>query len=352
MNLPDTILHNIPWDQSSNPIWPASCFFLHRNLSDYSFPSKLSPEQSSKLLEELKTVFLNLQELKDPSYLPAEILSAQEKEFLCEHFLGQEGWQNASKGQAFIFDSSAKFLALLNFQDHLLLQLIDCKGEWEQAWNSLNKIEESIGAKLAYAFCPRFGYLTSNPKRSGLGLLAVCYLHLPGLIRSKTLIDTLKVDPNPGIEALGLLGNMDEMVGDFLVLKNNYTIGLTEEAILNDLYKTASYLILSEKAQRLQYKETNSPEIKDAISRAYGLLMHSYQLETQEALNALSQIKLGIDLGWVTGISDEEINEIFFRCRRAHIAQSDQKISLNEKELAHARAEHLHGKLKKITLTF
>ena len=29
-----------------------------------------------------------------------------------------------------------------------------------------------------------------------------------------------------------------------------------------------------------------------------------------------------------------------------------QGLSLNEKELAHARAEHLHEKLKKITLTF
>ena len=352
MNLPESILHNIPWDQSANSIWPASCFFLHRNISNHSFPSKLSHSQSEELLETLKTTFLNLQELKEPSHIPADLLGAQEKEFLCEHFLGQEGWQTAGKGQAFVFDSSAKFLALLNFQDHLLLQLIDCKGEWGEAWNTLNKIEESIGKQLTYAFCPRFGYLTSDPKKSGIGLLVVCYLHLPGLIASKTLSSVLEANKIPSVETLGLLGNMEEMVGDFLVLKNNYTLGLTEEAILNDLHKTAVHLIFSEKAQRLQYKETSPPEIKDAISRAYGLLMHSYQLETQEALNALSQIKLGIDLGWVKGISDEELNEIFFRCRRAHIMHSDQKISLDKKELAHARAEHLHEKLKKIELTF
>lgn len=352
MNLPDTILHNIPWDQNSNPIWPASCFFIHRNLSSHSFPSKLNPIQSEELLQTLKNTFIGLSELKDPSHLPAEALSAQEKEFLCEHFLGQEGWQNAGKGQAFLFDASAKFLALLNFQDHLLLQLIDCKGEWSQTWNTINKIEESIGKQLEYAFCPRFGYLTSDPKKSGIGLSVVCYLHLPGLIASKTLPELLKTHKTSGVETLGLLGNMEEMVGDFLILKNNYTLGLTEETILNDLHKTATHLIFSEKTQRIQYKETNSPEIKDAISRAYGLLMHSYQLETQEALNALSQIKLGIDLGWVKGIADEELNEIFFRCRRAHIIHSDQKISLDKKELAHARAEHLHEKLKKTTLTF
>ena len=352
MNLPEAILHNIPWDQNSNPIWPASCFFLRRNLENYSFPSKLTPSQSDELIETLKTSFLTVKELTNLALIPAELLSAQEKEFLCEHFLGQEGWQNAGKGQAFVMDSSAKFLALLNLQDHLLLQLIDCKGEWSAAWNTINKIEESLGKHLTYAFSPRFGYLTSDPKKSGIALFVVCYLHLPGLIASKTLSEVLEANKISSVETSGLLGNMEELIGDFLVLKNKYTLGLTEEDILNDLHKTATHLIFSEKLQRTQYKESPPPEIKDAISRAYGLLMHSYQLETHEALNALSQIKLGIDLGWIKGISDEELNEIFFRCRRAHIAHSDKKISLDKKELAHARAEYLHEKLKKTILSF
>ncbi len=92
--------------------------------------------------------------------------------------------------------------------------------------------------------------------------------------------------------------------------------------------------------------------LKDKMSRAYGLLLHSYQLETKEALNALSQIKLGIDLGWIQGINDQEINELLFRCRRAHLAQSHEKISLHTKDLSEARAAYLHEKLQKTTLQF
>jgi len=154
------------------------------------------------------------------------------------------------------------------------------------------------------------------------------------------------------VNALGLSGGLDRFEGDFLLLKNSYTLGTSEESILADLHTTATGLILAEKNKREDYKKQSPSALKDDISRAYGLLKHSYQLEIKEALDALSLIKLGIDLGWVEGVSDGEINEIFFRCRRAHILQSDEKIALNKKELAHARAELLHEKLQRANLNF
>jgi protein arginine kinase len=155
------------------------------------------------------------------------------------------------------------------------------------------------------------------------------------------------------VQAVSLLEkNQDELIGDFLILKNNYTLGLTEESILRDLHLTATKLILAEQTQRLRYKESASAEAKDAMARAYGLLMHSYQLQTKETLQAISQIKLGVNLGWIQGIQDEEVNEIFFRCRRAHLQQVNKEPPLDKKELAHARAAYLHEKLKSATLGF
>lgn len=351
--LPDSIITHIPWDKKCSAIWPASSFFLRRNLLRNSFPGKLDADLSMQVLDVLKEAFSKLPDSEKFTYLSAESLGAQEKEFLAEHFLCQEGWQNASKGQAFIIDESSHFLAILNMQDHLMLQWIDCKGEWEKAWSSLNQIETSIGQNLDYAFSPRFGYLTSDPKLCGTALNVACYLHLPCLIASEQLPDLLLRHKERSVQALSILdGDKSELVGDFLVLKNSYTLGLTEESILRDLHITATKLILSEQTQRLKYKEAPSPDIKDSLSRAYGLLMHSYQLQTKETLNAISQIKLGIDLGWIKGMLDEEINEIFFRCRRAHLQQVNGHTHLDKKELAHIRAEYLHEKLKQTTLSF
>jgi len=350
-NLPDSILHNIPWDAKGNPIWPATSFFLYRNIAKYPFPSKLNEEKSEQLLSLLQKRLLNLPELQKPLFLSAETLSPQEKEFLCEHFLCQDGWQNSSKGQAFVLDESSRFLATLNVNDHITLQWVDCKGEWEKAWNALNKIEVSVGNELEYAFSSQFGYLSHNPFLCGTSLLVYCYLHLPALISSEKLPELLKTSLGETIGSSGLFKSKN-YIGDFLVLKNTSTLGITEEAILRDLHKAATELCLAEQDERLYYKKKPPIELKDKISRAFGLFVHSYQLDTKEALDALSQIKLGIDLGWIKGISDEEVNELLFRCRRAHLLQSHEKISLDKRELSQARAEYLHEQLQKATLQF
>lgn len=351
-HLPESILSSIPWTSTANTIWPATSFVLHRNVLQYPFPLKLDETSSSQLLLKLKEVCQKIPAMNTFSYLPAEFLTPQEKEFLSEHFLSPEGWQNISKGQAFIADPSGHFLGLLNAQDHLTLQWVDCKGDWEKSWSALNTLEMAIGEQVDFAFSSRFGYLTADPKQSGTGLTVSCYLHLPCLIASGQFMQLLLTHTEPSVSIAGMLGNMEELLGDFLILKNNYTLGLTEETILRDLHLTATKLILSERAQRIKYQENPPPEIKDAICRAYGLLMHSYQLETKEALNAISKIKLGIDLGWVKGMLDQEINEIFFRCRKAHLEQSNKEISLDRKELAHTRAEYLHKQLRQTTLVF
>lgn len=350
-NLPDSILDHIPWDSKGDPIWPASLFTLHRNIEEYPFPSKLEEKQSKDLLKTLEKSFSKLPELKKTYYLPAESLSSQEKEFLCEHFLSQNGWQNSSKGQAFVIDESSHFLATLNFDNHLTLQWVDCKGQWDKAWSALNSIETSIGKELEYAFSPEFGYLSNHSNLCGTGLLIACYLHLPALILSEKLPGLLIDILGENIRDSGFFGSKD-FIGGFLVLRNAHTLGVTEESTLKDLHKAATELVLAEKDERISYKKNPSIELKDRISRAFGLFIHSCQLDTKEALDALSQLKLGIDLGWVKGISDEEVNELLFRCRRAHLLQSHKKIALNKKELSEARAEYLHEKLQKATLKF
>lgn len=349
--LPESILTHIPWESHSNPIWPASSFFLRRNIASYPFPGKLSPAQTLQILPLLEKKLLNLPELKSPLYLPADSLSAQEKEFLCEHFLCEESAHHASKGQGFVIDESSHFLASFNLTDHLTLQWIDCRESWQGAWEALNQIESSIGNDLEYAFSPQFGYLTSHPNLCGTSLSVICYLHLPALIISNKLEEVLKDHQQDSVEASGLFGLSSDFIGDFVLLKNKCTLGVTEASILKDLHATATYLTLAEKNERLFFEKEPPLDLKDRISRAYGLLLHSCQIETKEALDALSQIKLGIDLGWIQGMSDEEVNELLFSCQRAHLLQAE-KISLNKKELKAARAEYLHKKLQKTTLQF
>jgi protein arginine kinase len=90
--------------------------------------------------------------------------------------------------------------------------------------------------------------------------------------------------------------------------------------------------------------------MKDQISRAYGLILHSYQLQTKEALNALSLIKLGIDLDWIDGITDRELNALFFQCRRAHLSEILGVHLTDPQEISRKRAEYVHKHIQSIRL--
>lgn len=352
IKLPSFLLEHIPWENHVNPIWPATTFLLHRNLNKFYFPSKMNIEEQIQTLTLTKELILKNSELYHPQFLSAEQLEPLDKEFLFEHFLCMENFQNTSEGQGFVIDESSKFLALLNIDDHLQLQYVDCKGDWDSAWNKLSNIETTLASSLDYAFSSRFGYLTSNLNVCGTGLEIYTYLHLPMLIRTNQLEEILLKQKDEDVIAIGLQGTLEEFTGDFLILHNRFSIGCSEEAILRTTYATAMRLMATEKILRTQTQNDNSSQMKDLISRAYGLLVHSFQLQTKEALDALSLIKLGVDLNWISGIEDAKINKLFFKIRRAHLLHANNTRSESREQLLHTRATYLHQELRDIKFLY
>jgi protein arginine kinase len=341
--------HDNPWVNNANSIWLGSTITLFRNLERFKFPGKLSADKRKQIISLLSRDMLSSEVLKQPKLIKAEEMPPIEKEFLVEHFLANQGFHQAHIGEAFILDESGEFLATLNLRDHLVLQWIDCREELEAAWDRLVKIETNLTKSVNFAFLSRFGFLTSDPTQCGTGLLVHVYLHLPALAYTNQLADTIKKYKDDGIEQTGLQGDPQEIIGDITVFHNNYTLGLTEENILTSLRTLTTKLIVEEKSARSHLKQENTSEMKDKVSRAYAILLHSYQIEAVEALNAISLVKLGLDLGWLTNTSHKALNELFFSCRRAHLL-CHYREKINQEEIPHKRAEFIHQSLKGVTL--
>ena len=350
-NLPKTLLEHTPWEKEINPIWLATSFLLHRNLAKYNFPPKMDERMFQQTLKLLQAPLLSSPLLQKPALFPAQELSALDKEFLFEHFLCLEGFQNTLEGQGFIVDESGHFLAELNIQNHLQVQLTDCQGSWETAWNTLSQIETAIGTTIDFAFSPKFGYLTAEPRLCGTGLTVQAYLHLPALIHTGQLQETLLKQKEEGVTAAGMGGNLEEIVGDLVVLSNVYTLGINEESIIHAVHSMAMKLMAIEKMLRSHLQTENNTAIKDHVCRAFGLLLHSYQLQTKEALGALSLMKLGLHLDWISGITDAKLNTLFFQCRRGHLLNTLNQTQLTDPgEVARKRAEYLHQNMQGVIL--
>lgn len=344
------IIENTPWKNDSNPLWPFTIFILRRNLGKFFFPSKMQPSEAPQIIESIKGTLMGLPEMAQGYVLKKEDLTPLDQELLQEHFLFMKGFSGGTNAFSLLANPAVSLLATINIGNHLEFHYIDSKTSLDASWNDLSKIEGITGNQLEFAFSPRFGYLISDPTECGTGLTIQAFLHLPAIIQTEQFSDLWAKQNDESLTATGISGSPDDLIGDMVVIQNNFTLGVSEDAIIRSIQSSASKLITAEKTLRAQLKKESGSKIKDKISKAYGLLVHSYELDVKEALNLLSLIKLGIDLGWISGVQDGKINELFFKCRRGHFSHLFPE-SIDLKEIAHKRAEYLHSQLQGIQLT-
>ncbi len=338
-----------PWANNDNEVWLASTIVLSRNMEKFKFPGKLEEGRQKQIVSLISKELLADGLLDHPSLLMAEELSPLKKEFLVEHFLSQSSFQMAHTGEAFVVDATGAFLAVLNMKDHIQMHLIDCQEELERAWNRLVEIETHLGKSISYSFSPKYGFHTSDFTQCGTALNVSVFLQMPAVIHSEAIDEVLEKLSDESLRVTGIQGSPTEIVGDILVVQNNYTLGVTEENIISNLRAFTTKLLVEENSRRSKIRQEKSAVIKDRVSRAYGILTHSYQIEAIEALNAISLLKLGRNLGWVTGLTLQEVNRLFFNCRRAHLLHQ-YETDLKPEEVLHKRAEYIHSALKQVTL--
>ncbi len=338
-----------PWNHNKNAIWLATTLRLCRNIEKFKFPQKLEAEKKEHLLQSTSKAALQAKNLVKPYILKADEISPSEKEFLIEHFLLSEGFHETGHGAAFCLDDTGETIVTFNINEHLQIQCTDCAGDIEKTWAKVASLEKDLSTDNNFAFSSKFGFLTADPLHCGTGLIVSAYLHIPALIHQQQLSQHLN-GKMEGTVSSGLQGSPDEFVGDILMLRNSHTIGLNEESIISNMRNAILHIVVAEKDARSKVKATQSIDFKDHICRAIGLVKHSYRLDAQEALSALSFLKLGIELGWVKGMSVEEINTLFFESRRSHLTYVLNKISGDE-DIAVRRAEYLKGKASKLAFT-
>ncbi|MBS0623319.1 MAG: protein arginine kinase [Verrucomicrobia bacterium] len=337
------------WETHEHQVWLASVINIHRNISKFSFPAKLDKQKQDQCLALLFESLRQCPQLEDPILYRSGELDFLEKEFLLEHFLAYDGFHQAHGGEGFIVDKTSKTCLVLNVEDHLQLMFVDTKQEVEKSWNHLAKIEGFLGKRLDYAFNSRFGFLTANPRFAGTGLVVTLFLHIPAIIHSGELTELLDQEQEDEVIACGLQGHSNEMIGDILVARNRCTLGLNEEYLLTTMRMWATKAVVAEVNLRKKLLENSNETLKNKVARSFGLLTHSYQLEAIEALNALSLVKLGADLGWVKVADPINLTQVLFNCRRAHLMHLlDSPVAIPQ--LPKKRAEYLHGIASKLSL--
>jgi len=333
------------WGQNDGHIDLAAFIILKRNIDRFLFPSKLDKDKRTQILSLLSKPLID--QKQDLLLLKGEECSPLDKEWLQEHFFLANPLQDFQKGSGILINSGP-YSAILNVQEHLQLRFLGSKSELEEGWTALSKQDDLLQEGAPFAFSPHFGFLTSFPKDAGTGLEVEILLQTPALSLFREE-EHLLFNEEDRIESLPLFSSSSGVERGLLLIRNKTSIGMSEDQILSLVKGFAEKVITKENYLRKRLLETDESGTKDKVARAFGLLVHSYQMETLEAIEAFGWMKVGLENGWIRGVDRRKLNHLLISVRRGHMSQKLDGDS-NREELLHKRAELLHSELKGIEL--
>ena len=318
---------------------------LARNLRNRAFPGWAKKAERTAILELIRPHVERLPEMQDSFSESLPDLSALDKQVLVERHLISREHAAKSSGSAVVMNRRQTLSIMINEEDHLRMQSMRSGLQLKQAFKLLDKIDTALENELEFAYDHRLGYLTACPTNVGTGMRASAMLHLPGLVLSELINQVVQAVSKIGLAVRGLYGEGTEAMGNLFQISNQTTLGEKEDEIITRLTKVIETIIDKEHDARQVLIQKKSNALWDQIGRAYGVLTYAHAMSSKEALNLLSIIKLGVDLGAFPEDKRLVIDELFMDTQPAHLQKTSQQ-KLNAEERDHLRAEIIRTRLK------
>lgn len=322
---------------------------LARNLAGHHFATRASEAQRDAILDEVEQAAADTVTLRSALRLRLDTLPSLDRRLLHERHLvskelaAPEPGEVPRRASAVLLQDAVG--VMVNEEDHLRLQGLASGLALGPVYEAVSRTDAELGQRLAFAFHPQFGYLSSCPTNVGTGLRASVLIHLPGLVLTKEINRVLQGLAQVGLTYRGLYGEGSEVVGNFFQLSNQTTLGRSEPELLDHLGRIVAQVIAhEEKARQILLRDAPSI-LEDKVWRAFGLLRHARMLGFDEAMNLLSGVRLGVGLGLVPDVGMYTLNRLLIDTQPAHLlAKAGGQV--DEMELPVRRAQHVRETLE------
>ncbi len=288
---------------------------LSRNLTGFLFPNKMELKDE----ERVKNIIVEAFEMTDGGMdiFSVDSLNSIERRMLAERNLISQNF-TITKNKTFILSKDQKTACMINEHDHLLIAEYRSGLDLVDAYSTVNMLESRLEKLLDFAVSLEFGYLNENIRNSGTGLKVSVMLHLPALVNLSLFDRAIKSSLEREFTVKGYLGNDDGSLGDIYQISNGLAIGNKEEEYIDKLAKTCIKLVDYERQARAELVHRKKIELEDRHYRSIGLIKHCRLLSSAEAVSALTDIRLGIVLGW-SKLDIGTVNSLLLLSQKAHI---------------------------------
>jgi len=296
----------------------ASALGLSRNEAGRRF----SHAEDGAALEELRTEIIDV--VKGGQWehrwevYDLEALTAVETEHLVERGLMTPGFaEGGGEGRGFAIYGEGQASLEINGVDHLRVLGFRSGDQLSSLWSLLNLVDDRLESVLSYAFDPRWGYLAARPRQAGSGMRAYATLLLPALMLTGRLAGVAVELVGQGLGVSPLWSG----AGGVIQVSNAIPQGRPEMEILQQVSEVCGGIVEKERSVRKMLLRDNPVETRDQIGRALGVAQQAWSLPFLEAVNLISALQAGRELGLVagSGLASESAFSLMTRLQPAHI---------------------------------
>jgi len=330
---------------------------LARNLAAVTFSSKSAKRDRQRSLEYCRDRILTCgvadrivwEELNEAAPFKRSLLVERHliSKQLSKGRAGPAGASEDPRGVAYSVPDE-RLSIMVNEEDHLRIQSIRSGLALSTAWREADEVDDKLEAGLDYAWSSRFGYLTTCPTNVGTGLRMSVMLHLPGLRLTGDIEKVKRAANDMNLAVRGFYGEGSDAVGDLYQLSNQTTLGKPEEAILKELEgEIMPRVIEYERTARRELAAKRRVQLEDQVWRALGMAANARLLTTEESMQSLSLIRLGVLTGVIpaTRVPDPRaLNLLMLLVQPAHLQRVSGR-ELDQEQRRVSRASLLRQRL-------
>ncbi|MBQ3093601.1 MAG: protein arginine kinase [Clostridia bacterium] len=279
---------------------------LARNLAHYPFPAQMTAKQAADVVkrvreatEQISGLTLRYIELAD---LPERDVLAMVERHVISYDLAR-----AHRG-SLLLSEDEQISIMINEEDHVRIQVMVPGLDPESAYALADRVDTALDERLHFAFDDRLGYLTQCPSNLGTGMRASLMMHLPALQERGVIQQLTGTVSKLGLTIRGAFGEGSQPQGAMYQMSNQVTLGISEQAAIENLRGIASQILKQEKDLRKEF--LNKITFEDRIWRSLGVLKTARMLSHEEALKLLSNVRLGVAEGMLDSVSLETVTAL------------------------------------------
>lgn len=315
---------------------------LARNIVGYNYPHMLSEKKAEEVLNMVFNAADNIGNFNN--YKLRNVKDEILFEYMEDNLITKELVANKNKsGVSISSDNSVSIM--VNEEDHLRQQCTLEGLSLKKAYDIINDVDNELSESIKFGYHDKFGYLTACPTNVGTGLRASVVLFLPALTLTKNIHQVINTVSKLGISVRGKQGEGSLADGYLFQISNQGTLGKSEIEIIQMVENTVLKICDLENQAREQLLKLNETQLKDDIYRAFGVLSNCYSITSQESLELLSKVKLGVGLGIITLKEPQIIDDLLNNISAVKIKKlSNAELSDSARDIF--RAEYLNRVLK------